>query len=154
YSDTPLGQFATQSLAIDRAYAGGSGQEVRGLIDRAVRVASRYGREMEIGQINWIIRNIVGKEALEDVVLDYSRRAVAMVRPSDPIKLQTAALGNLAKALRRARQIDGAKALAEAKALDDRIAALTRLDIDEPAGVNRFKPGIGGDNIPWARSYA
>jgi thioredoxin-related protein len=154
YADTPMAQFAAQSLAINRAYAGASEQEVRGLIDRAARVASRYGHEMEIGQINWIIGAIVGKEELEDVVLDYARRAVAMLEASDPIKLQTAALKNLASALRKARKIDGAKALAEAKALDDRIAALARLDVDEPVGVDRVKPGIGGDNIPWARSYA
>ena len=51
------------------------------LIDQTARVAARYGREMEIGAIHTVIQNLVGMEELEDMVLEYARKAVAMLRP-------------------------------------------------------------------------
>ena len=64
----------------------GSESRGRALIDQAARIGARYGREMEIGAINVDrVRNIVGKAELEDLVLEYARKAVAMLRPSDSV---------------------------------------------------------------------
>ena len=81
--DTPVAWSATQALIMIRAEAGAPHEELRGLIDRAARIASRHGREMEISTIGVIVDNITGAEGRDDLALEYARRAVAMLRPED-----------------------------------------------------------------------
>ncbi len=154
YADTPTAQSAVMSMAMIRADAGAPVEEVRALIDRAVRYAARYGREMEVGGINRIVRAFVGREDLEGFLLNYARRAVAMLRPSDPVNLQETALKNLALALRKAVKIDETKARAEARALDDRIAALPHGAGRDRTRARPVEPVTRSDNIPWARNFA
>ena len=104
FGDTPMAVVAGSTLALSAADAGAPETEVRASIDRAARLAARYGREMEVGAINQIVQYLVGMAKQEDVVLDYARKAVAMQQPSDPVNLQKAALKNLAKALRKVHQ--------------------------------------------------
>ena len=127
---------------------------MRALIDQTVRISAHYGREMEIGAINIVIRNIVGNEDLEDLVLEYTRKAVAMLRPSDSITLQMSTLKNLASALRKATKVDESKATAEAEAVEDRIAKLGPLTGEDPARAADVKRIVQKDPIPWARNFA
>ena len=96
--DTPMAPLAAWVLAINQAEAHAPEAEVRALIDQTARVAAHYGREMEVGAINIVIRNLVGMEDLEDLVLEYARKAVTMLQPSDSVSLQTSTLKNLASA--------------------------------------------------------
>ncbi len=137
-----------QSLAIIRADAGAPNEEVRGLIDRAARIASRYGREMEIFTIGLIAENVTGAEGRDDLALEYARRAVAMLRPDDSADLQIPTLEYLVAALRRSRG-DDEKAAAEVQALEDRIATLGGQAGRGPAPAGR----TGAGAIPWAWSF-
>jgi RNA polymerase sigma factor (sigma-70 family) len=154
YRDTPMAPLAAWVLAIDQAEAHAPEAEVRGLIDQAARVAAHYGRELELEASNVIIRNIVGMEELENLTLEYARKAVAMLQPSDSVALQIPALKNLASALRKARKIDQSKATAEANSIEDRIAKLSPPARDKPARVDLAKPGVKRDQIPWSRNLA
>jgi thioredoxin-related protein len=154
YHDTPMAPLAAWVLAINQAEAHAPQAQVRALIDQTARVAAHYGREMEVGAINIVIRNIVGMEDLEDVVLEYARKAVAMLQPSDSVALQTSTLKNLASALRKARKIDESKAMAEADAIERRIANLSPPAADKPAGIAGARPSVKRDQIPWSRSFA
>ncbi len=148
FGDSPVAPVAAWVLAIERAEARAPDDEVRAAIDRAVRVAAPYGREMEVGAINVVVRNLVGMAEREGVVLDYARKAVAMLHPDDPEALQIASLRNLASALRKSSKIDDAKAAAEVRAIDERIARLAH-----PAPGHA--PGTAdGEAIPWARNFA
>jgi hypothetical protein len=147
YGDADVAQYAAHSLALVRADAGASNEEMRGLIDRAARIASRHGREVEIGVIGLIVDNVTGAEGRDDLVLEYARRAVAMLRPEDPAALQIPTIKYLVAALRKSRTIDEAKAAAEVRALEDRIATLGgRADL-------RRAPTSRAGAVPWARSY-
>ena len=106
YGDTPVAATAAWCLAINRADAGAPEAEVRGLIDQAARIAARHGREMEIGAISLIVDNLIGAEGREELVLEYARKAVAMLRPDDSAALQIPTLKNLVAALRKSRGID------------------------------------------------
>jgi thioredoxin-related protein len=97
---------------------------------------------------------LVGREDLEGFLLDRARRAVALLRPTDPVKLQEAALKNLASALRKVVKIDQTQARAEARALEDRIAALPRAPGQDHARAARVDPTARADTIPWARNFA
>ena len=154
FGDTPMAPVAAWALAITEADAGASEERVRPLIDQAARLAARYGPAMEVDAINVIVKNIVGNPELENLVLDYARKAVAMLRPSDPVTLQRSTLKNLATALRKARKIDEAKATAEADELDDRIAKLGASGGDASARADQAKPNVKGDHVPWARNFA
>jgi hypothetical protein len=114
YGDTPMAPLAAWLLAIEQAKGDAPDEEVRASIDRTARLAARYGREMEVGAINVVVRNVVGMAEREDLVLEYARKAAAMLRPSDPINLQKSTLKNLASALRKSTKIDEGKATAEA----------------------------------------
>ncbi len=149
YGDKPVALYAAQSLAIVRADAGAPNEEVRGLIDRAARLASRQGREMEIGVIGLIVDNVTGAEGRDDLVLEYARRAVAMLRPEDPAALQIPTIKYLVAALRKSRGFDEAKAAAEVQALEDRIATLGGQAGRRPAQVGR----TGDGTVPWAWSF-
>ena len=133
-----------------RADAGAPNEEVRGLIDRAARIASRHGREMEIGTIGLIVDNVTGAEGRDDLVLEYARRAVAMLRPEDSAGLQIPTIQYLVNALRKSRTIDEAKAAAEVQALEDRIARLGGQAGRGPAPAGR----TGAGAVPWAWSFA
>jgi len=154
YDDTPMAPLAASALAIDQAEAHAPEAEVRALIDQTARVGAHYGREMEVGAINIIIRNLVGMEELDDLVLEYARKAVTMLQPSDSVALQTSTFKNLASALRKARKIDQSKARAEANAIEDRIAKLSPPAGDKPAGVDLAKPSVKRDQVPWSRNLA
>jgi len=154
YRDTPMAPLAAWVLAIDQAEAHAPEAEVRALIDQAARVAAHYGREMEVEAIIIIIRNIVGMEELGNLALEYARKAVAMLQPSDSVALQIPALKNLASALRKARKIDQSKATAEANAIEDRIAKLSPPASGKSAGVDEAKPSVRRDQIPWSRNLA
>jgi RNA polymerase sigma factor (sigma-70 family) len=154
YKDIPMSQHAATRMVMERADAGAAEGELRGLMDQAIRIAARYGREMEIGTINQIIRVNVGKKGVEDFVLDYARRAVAKLLPSDSIKLQTDTLKNLVSAVRKSTRIDDARATAEISALEDRIAALSRAAGSNPAHGGGVATAVSRDDIPWARNFA
>src|SRR5262249_29116918 len=134
YGDTPMAPHVAWCLAINRADAGASEQEVRGLMERTARIGARCGRVMEIGAINVVNTSLVGAAEREGLVLEYAGKAVAMLQPDAPPALQVATLKILASALRKAHKIDESKALAEAGALDDRIARLSRSAGVGPAG--------------------
>jgi RNA polymerase sigma factor (sigma-70 family) len=153
FGDTPVAPFAAWALAIKEAESGASEEKVRALIDQAARLAARYGQAMEVDAINVIVRNLVGAAERESLVLDYARKAVAMLRPSDPVSLQKSTLKNLATALRKATKIDAAKATAEADALDYRIAKLDPLSDDNPARAEQVKPTVKRDDVPWAKNF-
>ena len=150
YGDTPVALSAAQVLAMIRADAGAPNEEVRGLIDRAARMASHHGREMEIGTIGLIVDNVTGAEGRDDLVLEYARRAVAMLRPEDSAGLQIPAIQCLVNALRKSRTIDEAKAAAEVQALEDRIAKLGGQAGRGPVPAGR----TGAGAVPWAWSFA
>lgn len=154
YHDTPVAPLAAWVLAIDKAEAHAPEAEVRVLVDQAARVAAHYGREMEVGAIDVVIRNLVGIEELEDLVLEYGRKAVTMLQPPDSVALQIPALRNLASALRKARKLDQSKAAAEANAIEDQIAKLSPPAGDKPAGVREAKPQVERDHIAWSRNFA
>jgi RNA polymerase sigma factor (sigma-70 family) len=119
YGDRPIAPIPAWCLAITLADAKAPKAEVRAAADRAIRLAARYGPEMERGTIDRIIISLAGSEGLADVVLDYARKAEAMLRASDSVADRTTVLKNLAAALRRSGKRD------EAEAVDDRIAELT-----------------------------
>jgi hypothetical protein len=148
--DTPVALSAAQALAMIRADAGAPNEEVRGLIDRAARIASRHGREMEISTIGVIVDNITGAEGRDDLALEYARRAVAMLRPEDSADLQIPTIQYLVNALRKSRTIDEAKSAAEVQALEERIAALGGQAGRGPAPAGR----TGAGAVPWAWSFA
>ncbi len=148
YGDTPVALTAAQSLAMVRADAGAPNEELRGLIDRAARIASRHGREMEIGTIGLIVDNVTGAEGRDDLVLEYARRAVAMLRPEDSAGLQIPTIKYLVAALRKSRG-DDEEAAAEVRALEDRIATLGGEAGRGPAPAGR----TGAGAIPWAWSF-
>ncbi len=154
FGDTPVAPVAAWALAIKEAESGASEEKVRALIDQAARLAARYGQAMEVDAINVIVRNLVGAAERESLVLDYARKAVAMLRPSDPVSLQKSTLKNLATALRKATKIDAAKATAEAAALDDRIAKLGPPVVDTPARPKQVDHNVKGEHVPWARNFA
>jgi hypothetical protein len=141
--DTPVAWSATQALVMIRAEAGAPNEELRGLIDRAARVVSRHGREMEIGTIGTSVANLTGAEGRDDLVVEYARRAVAMLRTEDSAGLRIPTIQCLVNALRKSRTIDEAKAAAEVQSLEDRIAAL---------GGQAGRSGAG--TVPWAWSFA
>ena len=126
----------------------GSKTEVRALIDQAARLAARYGREMEVGEINVIVKNLVGMPKREDLMLEYARKAVAMLRPEDPVRLQKSTLKNMATVLRKATMIDAAKTTAEADALDERIADSAFPQVRSPpqAGPSQAHHDKGSDS--------
>ncbi len=148
--DTPVAWSAAQALVMIRAEAGAPNEELRGLIDRAARVVSRHGREMEIGTIGTIVANLTGAEGRDDLVVEYARRAVAMLRPEDSAGLQIPTIQCLVNALRKSRTIDEAKAAAEVQALEDRIARLGGQAGRGPAPAGR----TGAGAVPWAWSFA
>jgi hypothetical protein len=146
--DAGVALRTAQSLAIIRADAGAPNEEVRGLIDRAARIASRDGREMEIFTIGLIADNVAGAEGRDDLALEYARRAVAMLRPEDSADLQIPTIQYLVAALRRSRGGDE-KAAAEVQALGDRIATLGGQVGRRPAPAGR----TGAGAVPWAWSF-
>ena len=109
---------------------------------------------MEIGAINIVIRNLVGMAELEDLVLEYARKAVALLQPSDSATLQRSTLKSLASALRKARKIDESKAMAEVRSLEDRIAKLSPPADGKPARADEVKPTVKKDQVPWSRNFA
>jgi hypothetical protein len=127
---------------------------MRALIDQTARFAARHGREMEIGAVNLIINRLIGAEEREDLILEYARKTVAMLHPDDSAALQIPTLKNLAAALRKAIKIDKSKAMAEARALDERIATLARRAGHEPVVAQQAETVVRSDNIPWARNFA
>jgi RNA polymerase sigma factor (sigma-70 family) len=154
YHDTPTAPIAAWVLAIHQAEAHAPEAEVRRLIDQTARIAARYGREMELGAINSVIRNLIGIEELEVLVLEYARKAVTMLESSDSVSLQTLVLRNLASALRKTSKIDQSKATAEAQTIEDRIAKLSPPAGDKPALADQAKPSLNRDRIPWSRNFA
>ena len=150
YDDPPLAMSAAQSVAIIRADAGAPNEELRGLIDRAACIASRHGREMEVGTIGLIVDAVTGAEGRDDLALEYARRAVAMLRPEDSAGLRIPTIRCLVNALRKSRTIDQAKAVAEVQALEDRIATLGGQAGRGPAPAGR----TGAGAVPWAWSFA
>jgi RNA polymerase sigma factor (sigma-70 family) len=154
YKDTPVAPLAAWVLAITQAEAKAPETEVRVLIDQAARLAARYGPEMEISAINVIVWNLVGMAEREDLILEYARKAVAKLSPSDSVALQTSTLKNLSSALRRARKIDESKAIAEADILVDRIAKLGASGGDASVRADQVKPNVKRDHVPWARNFA
>ena len=154
HGETPIAPFAAWALAINQAQAQAPEAEVRAAVERAIGLAARYGPEMEVEAINVIVRNLVGMEELEDLVLEYARKAESMLRRSDSIALQTSVLKNLATALRKAKKIDETRSLAEVLAVEARLAKLS-----PPAGEG-IKPAAPTDRrdrvdaIPWARNFA
>ena len=155
YDDTPMLVPARRMGAGDRSGRGprSGGRGAQGLIDQTARVAARYGREMEVGAINIVVRNLVGMAELEDLVLENARKAVNMLQPSDSAALQTSTLKNLASALRKGRKIDQAKATAEASAIEDRIAKLSPAAGEKSVGVDEARPIARRDQIPWAINF-
>jgi hypothetical protein len=154
YRDTPIAPVAAWCLAIDRADARAPEEEVRTLIDQTARIAARHGREMEIGAINLLVDTLKGPEEREKLILEYARKAAAMLHPADPAALQIPTLKNLAGVLRKAARIDKNKAMVEAKALDERISTLARRAGHEPVLAQQAETGIRSENIPWARNFA
>jgi RNA polymerase sigma factor (sigma-70 family) len=154
FGDTPMAPIAAWALAITEGQARASEKELRALIDQAARLAARYGPAMEVDAINVIVKNLIGMPEREELVLDYARKAVSMLRPTDPTELQQGTLKNLVTALRKATKIDEAKATAEADALDDRIANLGAPADDAPTRPEQANPRISRDHLPWARNYA
>jgi hypothetical protein len=148
--DTPVAWSAAKALALIRADVGAPNEELRGLIDRAARVVSRHGREMEIGTIGTIVANLTGAEGRDDLVVEYARRAIAMLRPDDSAGLQIPTIQCLVNALRKSRTIDEAKAAAEVQALEDRIARLGGQAGRGPAPAGRNGAGA----VAWAWSFA
>jgi hypothetical protein len=146
--DAAVALRTAQSLAIIRADAGAPNEEVRGLIDRAARIASRYGREMEIFTIGLIADNVTGAEERDNLVLEYARRAVAMLRPEDSADLQIPTLEYLVAALRKSRGGDE-QAAAEVQALEDRIARLGGRTGRRPVPAGR----TGAGAVPWVWSF-
>ncbi|APW59121.1 sigma-70 family RNA polymerase sigma factor [Paludisphaera borealis] len=146
YAEEPMAPVAGWALAITLADDKAPTAEVRAAVDRAIEVAARYGPEMEVGTINLIVRNLVGAEDLEDLTLEYARKAEAMLRASYPVALQENALQNLVNVLPKSRKIDEAAALAEIKTVEARLA---KLGIPAAAETQR-KPGA----VHWARNFA
>ncbi len=147
FGDTPMAPLAAWVLAINEAETPAPNREIRALIDQAARIGGRYGREMEIGAINVIVSNIVGKAEREDLAMEYARKTVAMLDAGDSVSLRKFTMKNLVNALRKATRIDEAKAKAEADALEGQIARL-----GDPA--DEGKPIVNRDSIPWARNFA
>ena len=153
YHDTPMAPLAARNLAINQAETKAPETEVRALVDQAARIAARYGRELEIGDTNLIIQNLIGNRELVDLVLERARKAVALLRPSDSVALQTSTLKNLASALRKARKIDESKAVTEAKAVEDRIAKLGSKTGDKPTRTGEVNGRVKTDQVVWARNF-
>jgi hypothetical protein len=119
HGDRPLAPIAAWCLAIDLADAHASPVEVRSAADRAIRLAARYGSEMELAAVHRVADHLVASEILPDLALDYARKADAMLEPADAVALQTAVLKNLAAVLRRAERTE------ETKAVEDRLSKIT-----------------------------
>lgn len=149
YPRDSVAAYAASALVVNQADAGAPEDEVRALIEQAARISARNGREAEIGLIGLIVDNLVGAERLDDLVLEYARKAVAMLRPNDPVSLQAPTIKYLIAALRKTSRIDEQAALAEIRKLEDRLVALGR-----PARRSFEPTPIDGKGIPWARSFA
>ena len=108
---------------------------------------------MEIGAIDIVIRNLVGNEELEDLVLEYARKAVTLLQPSDSATLQRSTLKNLASALRKPRKIDESRAMAEVRSIEDGIAKLGPLAGEKLARVDDIGRNVKKDQVPWARNF-
>lgn len=154
YADKPVAPYAASTLVLNQADAGAPEPEVRALFDQAVRIAGRNGRETEIGQIGLLVDNLVGAERLDGLVLEFARKAVAMLRPDDPVSLQAPTIKYLVAALRKSSRIDEQAARAEIKGLEDRLAALGRPVAGASGSVGRTGEGMReGDRIAWARTF-
>jgi hypothetical protein len=110
YGDRPIALIPAWYLAIILADVKASKALVRAATDRAIHLASRYGPEMERGTIDRIVINLTGPEGLADMVLDYARKAEAMLRPSDSVTVRTTVLENLVAALRKSGKSEEAAA--------------------------------------------
>ncbi len=101
HGDRPLAPIAAWCLANVLADSHAARSEFRSAADRAIRLAARYGSEMELAAVHRIADHLVESGLLPDLALEYASRADAMLQPSDPFALQRAVLENLVAALRR-----------------------------------------------------
>ena len=148
HGDRPLAPIAAWCLAIVLADAHASQVEVRSAADRAIRLAARYGSEMELAAVHRVADHLVASEILPDLALDYARKADAMLQPSDPVALQTAVLKNLASALRRAGRME------ETKAVEDRLSRIDGLSRRRQRSSSRTESREESHD-PWkAKSFA
>jgi thioredoxin-related protein len=156
YGDTPMAPFAAWCLVIVKSDARAPGEELRASIEQAARISAVHGREMEIGAIGVIVDNLIGAAGRGPLILEYARKAVAMLHPDDPAALQIPTLRNLAAVLRRATSLDETTARTEVEALEDRIATLARRagGAGAPAPAQQAKTGTRSDNITWARNFS
>jgi RNA polymerase sigma factor (sigma-70 family) len=135
HGDRPLAPIAAWCLAIVLADAHASQVEVRSAADRAIRLAARYGSEMELAAVHRVADHLVASEILPDLALDYARKADAMLEPADTVALQTAVLKNLASVLRRAGRTE------ETKAVEDRLSKIT--DSADAGNAQALVPRVG-----------
>ena len=111
YGDRPLAPIAAWCLANVLADANASQAEVRSASDRAIRLAARYGSEMELAAVHRVADHLIASGRFADLALDYARRADAMLSPYDSVALRIAVVESLASALRRAGQAEDIKAV-------------------------------------------
>jgi RNA polymerase sigma-70 factor (ECF subfamily) len=135
YGDRPIAPIAAWGLAIALADAHATRVEVRSAAERAIRLAARYGAELEFAAVHRIADHLVASGALPDLALDLARKAESMLQPSDPVALRRAVSRNLAVALR------GAGKPEDARAVDDR---LSKLDESRGSGGARSDESAGG----------
>jgi RNA polymerase sigma factor (sigma-70 family) len=121
YPSQPITYTAALMLTYELARSKASPEEVRDAATQAMRMAARYGREMERSAAHFVAWGLVNLEGRADLALDVARKAEAVLRPTDPVSVQASILKTLAAALRRAGKKD------ESRALGDRIARLDEI---------------------------
>ena len=156
YGNTPIAPCAAWCLAINRADARAPEAEVRGLIDQTARIAASHGRLMQIGAINVIVDELIGAPDREELVLEYGRKTVALLHPDDSPALQISTLWILTAALPKADKVDESAAMAEVRALDDRIRASPDVRVSSPLKLRKSsrEPRAASETNAWARSFA
>ncbi len=121
YPGQPITYTAALVLMYELAGSKASPDEVRDAADRSIRLATRYGREMELGATHYIAWRLVNVGGRADLALDYAEKARSLLRPSDPAFQRASVLKTLTMALRKAGKRDEARALGELIAKLDEI---------------------------------
>jgi RNA polymerase sigma factor (sigma-70 family) len=143
--DRPLSAVAAWCLATLLVDGKAPDVEIRSAAERSIRLAARYGPEMELAAVHRLAENLVGSGRLADLALDYARKAEAMLQASDSAPLKRSVLNNLASALR------GAGKLEEAAVVEDHLSK----EASAGQGDDQAPASIGGRSstiIPGRRA--
>ena len=107
-------------------------EEVRAIVDRAVKVAETYGPRWQRSIAMRIANALVDQEAYVAVALEQARMAERSLKPDDEASVQMQVLSDLAKVLTKAKKPD------ELKPIEARLVKLELRDYSEY--VKKFPP--------------